>query len=545
MAIEDSSEAWPIVSDDYFATAIRTQLISDGIPQDAANGILQNAVRILGNCPNPMDDGPCSRTGIIIGRVQSGKTSNFISLVALAFDNGYDIAIVLGGNTKNLLRQNAGRIKNYFVGTEGKLAILNTKENAGILNRPREIRHFLDHGKKVLIVGLKHHGDINKIAKIFDSHELKGVSAMIVDDEGDQATLKEITRVTATYQAAMRLKRNIPRHCFLSITATPQANILIDTVDNLSPDFGALIYPGDNYCGLSVFHDSPENPLVRDVIDDESVSLLDDSGIPPSFYEALATFFVGGALRAYRGDTDPHAMLIHPSQKKVEHSKVVGKVDNLLENWKERAGARLSGEEDISYDTLRGYLQHAFDLLVQDGVRMPSFGELERYMLEAIVGCSCVLLCNSDDDASKNASFYRLSIFVGGNMVERGLTISGLAVTYIMRRARGMANVDNTEQRARWFGYKRNYLDVCRVYTTHSIADDFATIAAHEEDLWQTIETALDAGVRFKEMPRLFELPPRRFAADASQGGKSDKAAILRVASPNEACIATRDIDAK
>lgn len=58
-------------------------------------------------------------------------------------------------------------------------------------------------------------------------------------------------------------------------------------------------------------------------------------------------------------------------------------------------------------------------------------------------------------------------------MVERGLTIKGLAVTYLTRRAKTTSNVDNTEQRARWFGYKRNFIDVCRVYITRKIKDDF------------------------------------------------------------------------
>ena len=41
--------------------------------------------------------------GIVIGKVQSGKTSNFIALTALAFDNKYNIAVILGGNKNNLL----------------------------------------------------------------------------------------------------------------------------------------------------------------------------------------------------------------------------------------------------------------------------------------------------------------------------------------------------------------------------------------------------------------------------------------------------------
>jgi hypothetical protein len=36
--------------------------------------------------------------GMLLGKVQSGKTRTFISILALAFDNGYDIAIVLSKN---------------------------------------------------------------------------------------------------------------------------------------------------------------------------------------------------------------------------------------------------------------------------------------------------------------------------------------------------------------------------------------------------------------------------------------------------------------
>ena len=68
------------------------------------------------------------------------------------------------------------------------------------------------------------------------------------------------------------------------------------------------------------------------------------------------------------------------------------------------------------------------------------------------------------------------------------------------------SNVDNTEQRARWFGYKAKYLDVCRVFTTRDIKDDFASILEHDEDMWASIERAQERGIPFKDMPRIFRL---------------------------------------
>lgn len=139
------------------------------------------------------------------------------------------------------------------------------------------------------------------------------------------------------------------------------------------------------------------------------------------------------------------------------------------------------------------------------------FEEIENEILHRIKACSPVLVCNSDENASENSEHYKTNIFVGGNLVERGITIKGLAVTYITRRAKGKSNVDNTEQRARWFGYKSRYLDVCRVFTTKDIKDDFTSILEHDEDMWASIERAQERGIPFKEMPRIFKLARSAF----------------------------------
>ena len=52
--------------------------------------------------------------GMLLGKVQSGKTRTFISILALAFDNGFDIAVVLSKNSRALIEQTAKRLNSEF-----------------------------------------------------------------------------------------------------------------------------------------------------------------------------------------------------------------------------------------------------------------------------------------------------------------------------------------------------------------------------------------------------------------------------------------------
>ena len=503
----DAVMPWSISVDGFFRKSVENRMLADDMTEEAIDSIFNNAARILGRCPNPNIQEQVAETGIVIGKVQSGKTSNFISVLALAFDNGYDIAIVLGGNTLNLLKQNASRISSAFSVDTEKLTVLKTNDNKTLIN-PARIKDFIENGRKVIIVGLKHNKHIDQIAEIFDNEFLADKSVLIVDDEGDQATLN--TRayqqsISTTYASVLNLKSKLKSHCFLSVTATPQANILIEAFDTLSPDFGELVYPGEGYCGLQEFHGENADRYIKEIPESEP-NLLDGMGVPESVYQAMALFFVGNAIRRSRGDMGTHAMLIHPSQKKFDHRVVEQKIQSILDEWKSKAKTRLAGKKDISYNSLKNLLKAAYDSFVSDGVICHPFDDLENQILDRIKQCSPVLICNSEENASENAELYKTNIFVGGNLVERGITFKGLAVTYITRRARGKSNVDNTEQRARWFGYKAKYLDVCRVFTTRDIKDDFASILEHDEDMWASIERAQERGIPFKDMPRIFVL---------------------------------------
>ena len=57
-----------------------------------------------------IDDKPLT----MLGKIQSGKTRSFIGVISLAFDNGYDLAVVLTKNSNALVKQTTARIKQEF-----------------------------------------------------------------------------------------------------------------------------------------------------------------------------------------------------------------------------------------------------------------------------------------------------------------------------------------------------------------------------------------------------------------------------------------------
>lgn len=496
------TDTWAVSLDGRYISAVQNYLETDGIPTEGVTEIVTNAAKTLSYCPAPEGAGICQKTGLVIGKVQSGKTSNFISITALAFDNNYDIVIVLGGTKKPLVKQNRDRIKEYFATTKDVL-VLDTTDFKDQLTA-QKMHQFCKMNKKVVIVALKHPSQINYIAdSIFCDFVLRGKPTLIIDDEGDEASLNTLVKKgkkSPTYEAIENLKDRLERHCFLSITATPQANLLIDTLDVLSPDFGVLVDPGKGYCGLDVYHS--DNTFTRRIPDNET-SLLDD-GIPKSFIDAISMFFVACAIFKNRGmkPGDKLSMLIHPSQLKADHEIVFKKVEALINDWCQKS----ENKGDIAYAPLKKILLAAYREYERTGVeRLLPFDMLEDDIIQAMMVCGLHKI-NGDSVPKGADDIYDYNIYVGGTMLGRGLTLKGLAITYIIRTAKGVSTADTVQQRARWFGYKMRYLDLCRIFAVGKIIKEFREIRDHEEDLWEAVRQANCQGTHFKDMARIFSL---------------------------------------
>lgn len=496
---------WEVYLDGKETTRIKNNL--NYMSEDEKFNTILTAAKILSNCPNPNLNGG-SKIGLAIGKIQSGKTSNFISLMSLAFDNNYNIIVVFGGTKNNLLSQTEERIKKMFDINNNKrddrdVVVLSTTNRFDSISAD-QLNKMYNSGRKIIIVALKHPKHIRDVKNYIIEANLDKKPILLIDDEGDQASLNaKVSRNerTVIYDELLQLKESLYHVCFISITATPQANLLIDTIDSLSPDFCQLVEPGKEYTGGAIFHGDEQDLHVIELPEDER-EMLEGDGVPESFYNSLGVFFVGSIIRKLRNDGKNHVMLIHPSQKIFDHTEVEKKVNLILENWLN------SSEQDKSesgYQQLCQYLKRGYDELSRTVEDIPSFETIQDRIKDELIDCR-TLVINSDKNTYIDYYKTRNIIIVGGNMVERGLTIDDLAVTYIVRRSKSKANADVVEQRARWFGYRKKYFDLCRVYCTRQIKEDFSNLLSHEDDIWGWIKYCQKNNIKIKDMPRLFEL---------------------------------------
>ncbi len=109
-------------------------------------------------------------------------------------------------------------------------------------------------------------------------------------------------------------------------------------------------------------------------------------------------------------------------------------------------------------------------------------------------------------------------ILVGGQAMDRGFTVEGLTVTY-MPRGKGIGNADTIQQRARFLGYKRPYLGLCRVFLESEVQHAYTVYVDHEERLREQLRQHALAGRSLAEWRRAFFLdrtlkPTRRCVLD-------------------------------
>ena len=78
--VNQDPNLWTISLDGKYSEHIKNFLSKTGIPDDGVSTIFSNAAKILSYCPNPQGRAIQRETGIVIGKVQSGKTSNLSGL---------------------------------------------------------------------------------------------------------------------------------------------------------------------------------------------------------------------------------------------------------------------------------------------------------------------------------------------------------------------------------------------------------------------------------------------------------------------------------
>lgn len=488
--------------------------------ESARRAVLESAVDILGYGVDPRG-GPCTETGLVVGYVQSGKTLSFTTVIGLARDNGFPLVIVVAGTKTPLLRQSTERLERDLdirreSGAQVWRLLTNPRQRdqqtlAQVIGDWRDQDLDDEERPTLLVTVLKQRNHLQNLSDVLEQLNLAGMPDLIIDDEADQASLNTKVRQndeSTTFRCLLRLRRALPLHTYLQYTATPQAPLLINIVSALSPSFVHVLKAGSGYVGGKEFFEEGSPYIAEippaDIFDDETVP----GEPPPSLLAAMRVFFVGlAATLAIRGDGDRRrSMLIHPSRLTAVHRTVCLWVTGAVTDWRRLMEAQ---EFDPDRHELVGDFRAAYQNLCRTTHDLPPFEEVMRKMRRALRRTQ-IIEYNARGQPQNRTPEIEWSnadgwILIGGAAVDRGVTVDLLSVTY-MGRGLGVGNADAIQQRARFFGYKRGYLGLCRIYLGQEALSAFTDYVEHEEEMRTELQRISDELESLKEWQRRFIL---------------------------------------
>jgi len=329
------------------------------------------------------------------------------------------------------------------------------------------------------------------------------IPVLIVDDEADQASVD--TSKDEDPKTINKLIRQIlevfNKRCYVGYTATPFANLLI-SAEAKTEEEGRDLYPKDflvglpkpnEYCGPEEFFnveedaDDPRPSLIRPLRDPDievftGIKKKEDADkfeeVPPQMEESILAFLLTIAIRNLRGQRNKHnSMLIHTSRFKDVQSSVKDGVDTVFREI----------TKQIQYNTNSRVIDATKRIYEEDFIPVSrawpediqefSWEKVYQELRECIKKVQVFEINGNSKDALDYHQYKEEGlnvIAVGGDKLSRGLTLEGLSITYYFRNT---LMYDTLMQMGRWFGYRKGYMDLCRIYTSAVIASNFEHLA--------------------------------------------------------------------
>ncbi|MHA7836179.1 MAG: Z1 domain-containing protein [bacterium] len=521
----------------------------NALPLQVISILDQVTDEILDFCGDPDDERAWSQRGMVMGHVQSGKTTNYASLICKAADAGYKVVILLAGITNSLRSQTQERLDETFI---GKKSVFQSRvaEQLSVTNYA-EARRFPAYGtsrdgdfskksaetwgvtlsalsEPIIFVTKKNKSTLEHL-RDWLKRENQGNQIrhplLLIDDEADNAsinTAKDPGRVTAINAAIREILGLFSRSTYIGYTATPFANIFIDPesedemlCDDLFPrSFIKALDPPTNYCGARrIFSESGDlRSMIRTVGDYEETFPLKHKkdhpieALPASLNAAIRGFVLARAIRVLRGDGASHAsMMINVSRFNDVQDRVHGLVYKYMEDLKNSIlmGAKMprGSTRDMNLSDLQMTFNDEYSSTEF------TFDDLLRVLPDAVpdIAVRTVNMRGGKLDYSKHKKTGLRVIAIGGLALSRGLTLEGLIVTYMLRN---VAASDTLMQMARWFGYRDRYADICRLYLPDQsirhyqyISDSIEELRAEVKSMAQTGLTPENFGLKVRHSP--------------------------------------------
>jgi Z1 domain-containing protein len=472
--------------------------------------------------PAPPSAGNCP-TGLLYGRVQSGKTNAMIVTSALALDNGFRIIVVLTSDNRKLVSQTARR----FQDIQGPISFDSTQMDQW----HREVKHVRKQLAQtgIVLISSKNGTRLNNFIDFLTNIDAFSYPALIFDDEGDQATpdttiaaraakkpkaplhSSTINRKTiknnAREEEGRSIREKLGHNIYLLVTATPYALLLQNLDSALRPQFTKLLEPGDGYTGGDAFFaqqfiEGDGSPPLVFVDEEESAEIAKgEESTPRGLIRALSFFVVSASTQFL---IDPTAarkeqnFLCHTSPKTIEHARL----ESLIRDFIDRVLDELRSPGTQKEVAL--YLREAHAELRRTVPSLPDLNAIRECLKGRLPRRVVVSVNAANGEVELKLG---LNFIVGGNILGRGVTIDNLLVTYYLRRAK-ITQMDTMLQHARMFGYRRDIMPLTRVYLPQDLAVRFFRIQQAENALRERLEQ--HASARYISIPTVPGLRPTR-----------------------------------
>ncbi|WP_030686893.1 Z1 domain-containing protein [Streptomyces sp. NRRL B-1347] len=513
---QPKDKCWPAIVD---------LLRKDDWPQDPAiKNLDDSSTRIVSLLNHPKEQAFSTR-GLVVGYVQSGKTTNFTSVMAKAADRGYKLFIVLAGIHNGLRRQTQARLVQQLVEPNPTMWSQLTGLDKDFTPQENPASYFGKNNRThVLCVVKKNATVLRKLAEWLAkaSDYLEDCPALIIDDEADQATVA----TNSINPLILRIMGNLPRSAYVGYTASPFANLLIDpSAEDLYPqDFIVNLPKPEGHFGTEVLFgryalddEDPEQlddgyDMIRSVPEDDVACVrpatrADVDGFEPvitdTLRKAVEYFWLATAARRVRATGNPHStMLIHTSVNTSVHNSF----KRPLEHLRNRSAQSLTDAAFLS--RLRSTWEEETDRVPAEsfGETKVPFDQLLTELPGVLDNCRVIMDNSSSEDRLDYENGPVVAIAVGGNTLSRGLTLEGLSVSYFVR---AVSAYDTLLQMGRWFGFRNSYADLPRIWMTDELAEWFRHLATVETEMRRDIDVYMTED----ETPRTFAVRLRTHPA--------------------------------
>lgn len=503
--------------------------------------------RTLDGLFNPDQNVVISKYGLVVGQVQSGKTSNYTGLICKAADAGFKLIIVLAGIHNNLRSQTQLRLDEGFLGFDTQFQrAFNTGQHTigvGIGKNAlpvHSVTSSADNGdfsarttqtfntnEPIVAVVKKNSKVLEKLYQWLSAQagtnakgekSINSKSLLLIDDEADNASIntnKDEDKSTKINEHIRNILRLFDKSGYVGYTATPFANIFIPIEeDQLFPrDFIINIQAPTNYIGpekvfgIKVLEDDEISDEVLPIvnrIDDYQIfvpnghkrdSELPDT-VPDSLRLAIKSFIITCSIRRLREQQSSHnSMLIHVSRFILWQDHIKELVENVFDFYRRGIEMKIPSviEEmrqvfEVDSGTYKSYKTISQQILNTELRNIDSSVQVHSWgdvekQLPEAVARIQVRKINGGSADALNYYDHKNGLSV---IAVGGDKLSrGLTLEglSVSYYLRASRMYDTLMQMGRWFGYRPGYVDLCRLFTSSELNEWFCHITLASEEL--------------------------------------------------------------